>query len=77
MEGSEKIEMARRPKCRLTGLDSWSKCEPRISWLVSVAAEALRKDSLFQQAQEMTDKCMSCECYHEALAIIDEYVEIT
>ena len=61
----------RKPECKLVGTDS------NIFALVGRASKALKKAGLFDKAKEMSSKVFASGSYHEALAIIEEYVEVS
>ena len=58
-----------RPPCPLMGQDG------NIFNLIGIAARTLREHGMGAEAKEMSSKVMSCHSYHEALAVISEYVE--
>lgn len=43
--------------------------------LIGIAARTLREHGMADEAREMSSKVTSCHSYHEALAVISEYVE--
>ena len=59
-----------KPTCKLIGQDG------NIFGILGTAAKALRKAGQADKAKEMSDKVFASGSYHEALAIIGEYVEI-
>lgn len=59
-----------KPKCKLIGQDG------NIFNLVGIASNTLVKNGLQPQANEMTQRVMNSNSYHEALAIIMEYVTV-
>ena len=58
-----------RPPCPLMGQDG------SIFNLIGIAARTLREHGMGAEAKEMSSKVTSCHSYHEALAVISEYVE--
>ena len=62
-----------KPQCPLIGQDG------NIFNLMGIAARALRKNGMADQAKEMTQRITGGDChsYGEALCIIGEYVQIT
>ncbi len=60
-----------KPDCPLIGADG------NIFNLVGIAAKALRRSGLSDEASEMTEKVFKSGSYGEALGIIGEYVNIT
>ena len=58
-----------KPKCRLTGTDS------NIFALVGKVAKTLKRAGRREQAEEMANRVFASGSYHEALGIIQEYVE--
>ena len=58
-----------KPKCQLSGTDGNAFA------LVGKASKELRKDGQRGKAKEMTDRVFASTSYHEALGIIEEYVE--
>lgn len=63
--------MACKPKCQLTGTDG------NIFALVGRASKTLKKAGLPDKAKEMTSKVFASGSYHEALAIIEEYLDVS
>lgn len=62
--------MAEKPECRLIGEDG------NVFNLIGLAAKALKRAGLREQAAEMTNRVFEAGSYNEALNIIGEYVEI-
>lgn len=60
-----------KPDCKLIGEDG------NVFNLMGLAARALRRNGLAEQATEMTERVTGCGSYDEALCIIGEYVNIT
>lgn len=58
-----------RPPCPLMGQDG------NIFNLIGIAARTLREHDMDAEAKEMSSRVMRCHSYHEALAVISEYVE--
>ena len=58
-----------RPPCPLIGQDG------NIFNLIGIAARTLREYGMAAEAKEMSQRVMGCHSYHEALAVISEYVE--
>jgi hypothetical protein len=59
-----------KPKCKLIGEDG------NIFNLMGIASKSLKRAGLNKEADEMVDRITSSQSYHEALAIIADYVEI-
>ena len=59
-----------KPKCKLIGEDG------NIFNLMGIASKTLKRAGLEKEADEMIDRITSSKSYHEALAIIADYVEI-
>ena len=59
-----------RPKCRLIGENG------NVFNLLGAVQRALRKNGLYDQAKECSQKVLRAKSYEEALNIMDEYVEI-
>jgi hypothetical protein len=59
-----------KPKCKLSGTDG------NIFSLSSKAVQALKKAGLTDKANELQHKIFYTHSYHEALALIKEYVEV-
>ena len=57
------------PKAQIIGADG------NIFNLIGIASQALKKEGLHEQAQEMTTRIYASQSYEEALSIITEYVE--
>lgn len=60
-----------KPDCPLIGENG------NIFNLVGIAARTLKRNGLYEQASEMTEKVFNSGSYGEALGIIGEYVNIT
>jgi len=60
-----------KPKCQLIGKDG------NIFNLAGLASKVLKKHGQHDKAREMLNKIMRSRSYHEALAVLQEYVEIT
>ena len=58
-----------RPPCSLIGQDG------NVFNLIGIAARTLREHGMGAEAKEMSGRVMGCHSYHEALAVISEYVE--
>ncbi len=71
--GFETSQEQAKPDCPLIGEDG------NIFHLIGVASRTLRRNGLFEQAEEMRERIMggACRDYFEALNIIGEYVNIT
>jgi len=63
--------MTTKPKCKLVGQDG------NVFNLIGLANRALKDAGLRDQAKEMTEKCFAAHSYDEALAILQEYVEVS
>lgn len=59
-----------KPKCKLIGEDG------NIFHLMAVASNALKKNKMSAQANEMQSRIFACGSYEEALSIIQEYVDV-
>ena len=59
-----------KPKCTLIVEDG------NIFNLMGIASKTLKRAGLEKEADEMVDKITSSKSYHEALAIIMNYVEV-
>ena len=63
--------MNEKPSCKLIGEDG------NIYNLMSIASRVLRENGKSEQADEMFERITkTAESYHQALAIIMEYVEV-
>lgn len=60
-----------KPDCPLIGENG------NIFNLVGIAARTLKRNGLYEQASEMSEKVFKSGSYEEALGIIGEYVNIT
>ena len=60
-----------KPDCPLIGTDG------NIFHLIGKASEALRKNGMQGQAEEMRNRIIQCQSYDSALSIIGDYVNIT
>lgn len=60
-----------KPDCPLIGENG------NIFNLVGIAARTLKRNGLYEQASEMSEKVFKSGSYEEALSIIGEYVNIT
>ena len=63
--------MSTKPKCKLTSTDG------NIFALVGQASKTLKRVGLRDKATEMCNRVYASGSYHEALAIIQEYVEVS
>jgi len=63
--------MITKPKCNLTGTDG------NIFALMGKASRCLKKAGYPEKATEMCEKVVKTQSYHEALAVITEYVEVS
>lgn len=61
----------KKPKCALIGQDG------NIFNLVGIASKTLKRNGMYEESKEMSDRVFNSSSYEEALCIIDEYVEIT
>lgn len=59
-----------KPRCKLIGEDG------NIFNLLGIARRTLKRAGLSAQAQEMTERVTQSGSYHEALAVIMDYVEV-
>lgn len=59
-----------RPKCKLTGTDG------NVFALLGRARKTLKKAGQHDKAKELAERLVKCHSYHEAIALIDKYVEI-
>ena len=59
-----------KPKCKLIGQNG------NIFNLVAIASRCLKKNGMEGRAAEMAHKVFNSKSYEEALAIINDYVEI-
>jgi hypothetical protein len=71
MAKSKETNEVKKPKVKLVGQDS------NVFGLISLAQKALRKAGLNDQAKEMQAKCFKAGSYHEAIAVIMEYCEVS
>ena len=60
-----------KPKCKLSGENG------NIFNLLALAGKALKKAGLKEQAAEMGERAWASGSYDEALAIIQEYVDVS
>lgn len=60
-----------KPKCALIGQDG------NIFNLVGIASKTLKRNGMYEESKEMSNRVFSSHSYDEALCIIGEYVEIT
>ena len=60
-----------KPKCQLSGTDGDADA------LVDKASKELKRVGQRKKAREMTDRVCASTSYHEALGIIEEYVEVS
>lgn len=60
-----------KPKCALIGQDG------NIFNLVGIASKTLKRNGMYEESKEMSDRVFNSKSYEDALCIIDEYVEIT
>ena len=60
-----------RPKCKLVGTDG------NIFALTGKASRTLKDVGQRKKATEMTNRVFASTSYHEALGIIQEYVEVS
>jgi hypothetical protein len=60
----------KKPKCKLYGQDG------NVFNLIGLTSKTLKKAGLYEQADEMIEKCFDAGSYNEALKIIMEYVEV-
>jgi len=66
-----KPESVEKPKCKLVGENG------NIFNLGAIASRALKKAGRHKTAKEMVNKMFSAENYDEALAIVQEYVDVS
>lgn len=59
-----------KPKCKLIGEDG------NIFNLLAITRKTLLKHSMYNESVEVVRRVTSSNSYHQALAIIEEYVEI-
>ena len=60
-----------KPKCALIGQDG------NIFNLVGIASKTLKRNGMYEESKQMSDRVFNSKSYEDALCIIDEYVEIT
>ena len=60
-----------KPKCKLTGTDS------NVFALMAKVRRTLLKAGLHDQAKACMEEIMKAENYHEALAIMTKYVDVS
>jgi hypothetical protein len=61
--------MTTKPSCQLTGTDG------NVYSLLGKVTGTLKKAGLFEQAKECSGRVFKSHSYHEALSIMQEYVE--
>ncbi len=66
-EAQEQSER-QKPDCPLIGQDS------NIFSVMGIASKTLKENGMKAEAKEMVDRVTSSSSYHEALAVISEYV---
>lgn len=59
-----------KPKCKLIGEDG------NIFNLCGIARRVLKREKMYDEADEMADRVVKAESYDDALSIIGEYVDI-
>lgn len=59
-----------KPKCELIGKDG------NVFNLIAIASRTLRRNGMSKQAEEMQSRIFACGSYSEALAIIQDYVDV-
>lgn len=59
-----------KPKCKLVGEDG------NIFNLIAIASRVLRQNKMSDEATEMQTRIYASGSYEEALAIIQEYVDV-
>jgi hypothetical protein len=64
-------QIEKKPKCKLTGTDG------NIFALGARAGQALRTAGKDAQVKDMQHRICQSHSYHEALAVIAEYVEVS
>lgn len=62
--------MENRIKVKVTGMDG------NIFFIVGTVESAMRKHGMNEQAKEMVERVFASESYHEALSVMNEYVEL-
>ena len=58
-----------KPKCKLIGEDG------NIFNLCGIARRVLKREKMYDEADEMADRVVKAESYDDALSIIGEYVD--
>lgn len=59
-----------KPKCKLIGTDG------NVFALAGCVSKALKKAGQADKAKEFTSKLFKCGSYDEALALMDDYVDV-
>ena len=59
-----------KPECKLIGEDG------NIFNLCGIARRVLKREKMYDEADEMADRVVKAESYDDALSIIGEYVNI-
>lgn len=59
-----------KPKCKLMGENG------NIFNLIGIAAKTLRRKGYHDQIDEMVDRIGTCKSYHEAIAVLMDYVDV-
>ena len=70
-DSPEETAVMRKPDCPLIGQDG------NIFNLMGIAGRTLRDNGMPEQAKEMRSRIMESGSYHEALAIIQDYANVT
>ena len=63
--------ITKKPKCKLTGTDG------NVFALMGKVSRTLKETKLPDQAKEMVSRVVQSHSYGEALAIMQEYVEVS
>ena len=58
-------------KCKLVGTDG------NVFVLIGKVSRTLKRAGMPDKAKEMSERCFSAKSYYEALAIMQEYVEVS
>lgn len=61
----------KKPKVKLVGQDS------NVFNLIGICTRALKKEGMNAEAKELTTKCFASGSYHEAMAIMMEYCDVS
>lgn len=71
MSKEKSTQAVKKPKVKLVGQDG------NVFNLIGICSRALKGAGQHEQAKEMSNKCFNSGSYHEALAIMMEYCDVS